>query len=117
MPSYDIDAEFVSHDVQFGDTVRVTVERSRAPTRGEAARLLLPAVEQSLRRRRGDVYPFYFTRISITEREDARLPESSDFPPGTEFLIKEFDVPLARVPGRGCFNWFGGEPRAYDVNS
>ena len=43
-----------------------------------------------------------------------QLPKSSDFPPGTEFVIKEFDVPLARVPGQGWFNWFGGAPRPYD---
>lgn len=29
-------------------------------------------------------------------------------------MVKEFDVPLARVPGRGWFNWFGGKPRPYD---
>jgi hypothetical protein len=44
----------------------------------------------------------------------SRLPKSSDFPDGTEFVVKEFDVPLARVPGQGWFNWFGGEPRPYD---
>lgn len=43
-----------------------------------------------------------------------QLPKSTDFPPGTEFVIKEFDVPLARVPGRGWFNWLGGAPRPYD---
>lgn len=43
------------------------------------------------------------------------LPEAADFPPGTEFMIKEFDVPLAHIPGRGWFNWFGGAPRPYDV--
>lgn len=43
-----------------------------------------------------------------------RLPKISDFPAGTEFVIKEFDVPLARVPGQGWFNWFGGTPRPYD---
>ena len=31
-------------------------------------------------------------------------------------MIKEFDVPLVRVPGRGWFNWFGGMPRPYDVS-
>ena len=29
-------------------------------------------------------------------------------------MVKEFDVPLARVPRQGWFNWFGGEPRPYD---
>lgn len=48
---------------------------------------------------------------------DPRLPKSSDFPPGTEFVIKEFDVPLVRLPGRGWFNWFGGAPRPYDASS
>jgi len=48
---------------------------------------------------------------------DNRLPTISDFPAGTEFVIKEFDVPLACVPGRGWFNWFGGVPRPYDVSA
>jgi hypothetical protein len=45
------------------------------------------------------------------------LPRASDFPPGTEFVIKEFDVPLARVPGEEWFNWFGGRPRSCDERS
>lgn len=44
-----------------------------------------------------------------------RIPKASDFPPGTEFVIKEFDVPLVLIPGKGWFNWFGGVPRPYDV--
>ncbi|MGE8361497.1 hypothetical protein [Pseudomonas sp.] len=36
------------------------------------------------------------------------------FPEGTCLYIKEFDVPLAHVPGQGWVNWFGGSPRAYD---
>jgi hypothetical protein len=43
------------------------------------------------------------------------LPQASDFPPGTRFAIKEFAAPLAQVPGRGWFNWFGGKPRPYDA--
>ena len=43
-----------------------------------------------------------------------QLPKSSDFPPGTEFLIKEFDVPLVRIPNQGWFNWFGGTPYPFD---
>jgi len=27
----------------------------------------------------------------------SQLPKRSDFPPGVEFVIKEFDVPLVRV--------------------
>ncbi len=46
---------------------------------------------------------------------DSRLPTVSDFPPGTEFMIKEFDVPLARLPNGTWFNWYGGKPRQYDV--
>jgi hypothetical protein len=45
---------------------------------------------------------------------DPQLPTAADFPAGTEFVIKEFDVPLAHVPGRGWLNWFGGVPRPYD---
>lgn len=43
-----------------------------------------------------------------------QVPEASDFPAGTKFVIKEFDVPLALVPGKGWFNWYGGYPRKYD---
>ena len=46
--------------------------------------------------------------------DNPRLPKASDFPPGTTFVIKELDVPLVFVPGKGWFNWFGGVPRAYD---
>ena len=42
------------------------------------------------------------------------LPQASDFPPGTEFVIKEFDVPLVWVPHQGWFIWYGGTPRPYD---
>lgn len=38
-----------------------------------------------------------------------------DFPKGTQFYIKEFDVPLAHIPGEGWFNYFGGKCRAYNV--
>jgi hypothetical protein len=49
--------------------------------------------------------------------KDSLLPRASDFPRGTEFVIKEFDVPLVWVPGKGWFNWFGGTPRPYDESS
>ena len=45
------------------------------------------------------------------------LPKLSDFPEGTKFIIKEFDVPLAWAPGQGWSNWYGGVPRAYDTKS
>jgi hypothetical protein len=47
-----------------------------------------------------------------------RVPKKSEFPPGTRFVILEFNVPLAQIP-RGeraeWVNWFGGAPRPYDV--
>lgn len=49
--------------------------------------------------------------------DNSQLPKSSGFPPGTEFVIKEFDVPLVWIPGQGWFNWFGGTPRPYDAGS
>ena len=49
--------------------------------------------------------------------EKSQLPKEFDFPPGAEFVIKEFDVPLVRVPGDGWFNWFGGTARPYDASS
>lgn len=42
------------------------------------------------------------------------LPRQEDFPPGSFFAIKEFDVPLVNIPGKGWFNWYGGTPRSYD---
>ena len=48
--------------------------------------------------------------------DESQLPKESDFPPGSEFVIKEFDVPLVQVPGRGWFNWFGGTARPYDAS-
>ncbi|WP_413664925.1 hypothetical protein ACG1BZ_06645 [Microbulbifer sp. CNSA002] len=41
--------------------------------------------------------------------------KESDFPEGTEFYIKEFDVPLAHIPTKGWVNFFGGNARAYNV--
>lgn len=49
--------------------------------------------------------------------DDPRLPKASDFPPGTAFVIKEFDTPLAQVPGQGWICWWGGAPRPYDPRS
>jgi hypothetical protein len=49
--------------------------------------------------------------------DNPRLPKRSNFPDGTEFVIKEFDVPLVLIPGRGWFNWFGGTPRPYNPSS
>ncbi len=46
-----------------------------------------------------------------------KLPKASDFPTGTAFVIKEFDVPLVMVPGPGWFNWYGGSPRPYDASN
>jgi hypothetical protein len=46
-----------------------------------------------------------------------RLPKESDFPAGTVFVIKEFDVPLVQIPDQGWFNWYGGSPRPYDVTA
>lgn len=40
-----------------------------------------------------------------------------DFPKGTEFYIKEFDVPLANIPSKGWVNFYGGVPKPYDASS
>ena len=48
--------------------------------------------------------------------DKSQLPKESDFPPGTEFVIKQFDVPLVRIPGGGWFNWFGGTPQPYNAS-
>ncbi len=46
-----------------------------------------------------------------------KLPKKSDFPEGTEFYIKEFNVPLVLTPSNEWFNWFGCIPREYDVKN
>ncbi len=46
--------------------------------------------------------------------ETPRLPVVAEFPPGTEFVIYEFASPLANVPGKGWFSWWGGVPWAYN---
>lgn len=47
-----------------------------------------------------------------------RVPTLSEFPAGTEFIVKESNVPLARIPGDGhCIwvNWYGGKACPFDV--
>ena len=53
----------------------------------------------------------------LTMSDKSQLPRQSDFPPGTEFVSKEFDVPLVQIPASGWFNWFGGTPKPYDPRS
>ena len=48
--------------------------------------------------------------------DKSQLPKRSDFPPEAEFVIKEFDVPLVRLPDGGWVDWFGGAPRPYDAS-
>lgn len=43
--------------------------------------------------------------------ENPRLPVVAEFPPGTEFVIYEFDSPLANIPGTGWVSWWGGVQR------
>jgi hypothetical protein len=48
-----------------------------------------------------------------------RVPRVEEFPPGTRFVIKDFDVPLACVPTRtgvAWVNWYGGAARPYDAS-
>lgn len=47
-----------------------------------------------------------------------QLPQLSDFPPHTRFVILEWDIPLACIPdGERCkwVNWYGGKPRDFPV--
>lgn len=44
-----------------------------------------------------------------------RIPVESDFPEGTEFIVREFDVPITYYPPQGWHNWFGGTPSEYDA--
>jgi len=48
-------------------------------------------------------------------KSNYHLPKLSDFPEGTKFYIKEFDVPLVFEPDNSWFNWFGGARKPYDV--
>jgi len=53
-----------------------------------------------------------------TDPDHPRVPQSSDFPVGTRFIIKEFDVPIAGIPSADRFiwvNWYGGVEHPYDV--
>jgi len=43
-----------------------------------------------------------------------KLPKESNFPKGTTFIIKEWDVPLIYIPQQGYFNWYGGKATPYD---
>ena len=46
-----------------------------------------------------------------------RIPNETDFPEGTEFIIHEFDTPLAWMPQDGrlvWINWFGGFPQPFN---
>jgi|GEM_PF-2569698 len=43
--------------------------------------------------------------------------QKTDFPLGTEFYIKDFDVPLARIPDIGWVDFYGGEVRSYEVKN
>lgn len=53
-----------------------------------------------------------FSRFGAGKR--LPLPQYDDFPGGTRFVIKEFAVPLALVPGEGWVNWYGGGPYRYE---
>jgi hypothetical protein len=46
-----------------------------------------------------------------------RVPVKSDFAPGTEFLVFEFECPLAKSPsgdGATYVAWYGGAPSKFD---
>ena len=49
--------------------------------------------------------------------DEPHLPKFTDFAPGTEFVIKEFDVPLVRTPEGRWWNWFSGSPSSYSSKS
>ena len=55
--------------------------------------------------------------MSLPMSDKSQLPKRFDFPHGTEFVIKEFDVPLVQLPDGGWFNWFGGTPQPYNASS
>lgn len=41
--------------------------------------------------------------------------QKHNFPEGTQFYIKEFDIPLTRYPDGSWTNWFNGHERPYDI--
>lgn len=61
----------------------------------------------------------YALKSQKEKRLKRLLPQLSDFPTGTEFIVKDFDVPLAKIPDQGSViwvNWYSGTPRPYDPN-
>lgn len=60
----------------------------------------------------------YFQKKREKSASKPRVPKLSEFPAGTEFIVKESHVPLARIPGDGnCIwvSWYGGKARPFDV--
>jgi hypothetical protein len=84
-------------------------------------RTLSEDMPKTVRRAQDFAATFEHASTEKTTWHMTKIPEQSDFPPGTEFVIYEFDVPLARVPqgaageARAWFNWYGGKPRPYAV--
>jgi len=55
------------------------------------------------------------TSLNVDNR--VKLPARADFPEGSVFYIKEFDIPLVFIPNVGWVNWYGGRPSEYDPSS
>lgn len=54
--------------------------------------------------------------LEVFGSHNMNLPSKNDFPVGSRFYIKEFDVPLVQIPDGSLskwFNWFGGKPKEY----
>lgn len=54
--------------------------------------------------------------LEIFGSHNMNLPSKNDFPEGSRFYIKEFDVPLVQILDGSLskwFNWFGGKPKEY----
>src|SRR5687768_5246030 len=99
---YDI---FISRAAQNSSARRVKL--ADLEDNSDLSRLSSPTGEDHARVQKYD-------RASRVLKNFHRLPTESDFPPGTDFMIKECDVPLAFVPLKGRFNWWGGHPRPYE---
>jgi hypothetical protein len=94
-----------------------TSQNERSIYRAQRADLSLqPPAASSLLNRRLNRFEFKVN----DQMNKIHIPDFSEFPVGTRFVIYEFDVPLAQVPQEEksvWINWFGGKPKPYDAGS
>jgi hypothetical protein len=65
MPTFELRGWYVSHDVEFADDVRTTVDLPSRPTRDQAEGILFPLAWAELERHRGGADDMQFTSVEI----------------------------------------------------